>query len=199
MTKNLVLLGMMGTGKSTVAVVLAERLGRPLVDTDVEVERMVGRRIRTIFAEEGEPAFRRLERLAVANVARHSQRVVSVGGGAVVDDANVIALRSSGVLVELRAPVETLTARLATESRSDDRPLLAGPDPTARIAELIRVRAPRYAAVSDFSLDAVATPAEIAEDVLAWAASIPGVLSHDELRRAATPARAEGPGGWAPG
>ncbi|MDQ3931322.1 MAG: shikimate kinase [Actinomycetota bacterium] len=184
MTKNLVLLGMMGVGKSTVAMVLAERLARPVVDIDAEVERMAGRPIATIFAEEGEPAFRLLERLAVADVSRHSHQVISVGGGAVVDDGNVVALRSSGVLVELRAPVETLTARLVSESGWSNRPLLAGPDPAARIAELTRVRAPRYAEVADFSVDATATPAEIADHVLAWATNVPGILSRDELGRA---------------
>ncbi len=185
MTKNLVLLGMMGAGKSTVAMVLAERLRRPVVDTDAEVERIAGRAIPAIFDEEGESAFRRLERVAVDTVARQSDQVVSVGGGAVLDDASVIALRRSGVLVELRAPPGTLAARLASESGAPHtRPLLTGPDLVARVAELVRVRGPRYAEVADFSLDATADPAEVADEVLAWAASVPGVLSHDELGRA---------------
>lgn len=185
MTKNLVLLGMMGVGKSTIAMVLAHRLRRPLVDTDAEVERIAGRTISTIFDEEGEAAFRQLERLAVDVVARRSDQVVSVGGGAVLDDANVMALRSSGVLVELRAPLETLAARLASEQGpAATRPLLNGPDLTGRVAELSQVRAPRYAEVADFSLDATATPAEVADEVLAWAARVPGVLGRDEPGRA---------------
>ncbi len=78
--KNLVLLGMMGTGKSTVAAIIAERLGRVHVDTDSEIERIAGKSIPAIFSEQGEPAFRRLERLAVDHVARRSDQVVSVGG-----------------------------------------------------------------------------------------------------------------------
>lgn len=183
MTKNLVLLGMMGVGKSTVAAILSERLRRPHIDTDAEVERLTGRPIPKIFVEEGEPGFRRLERLAVAKAARHSNHVVSVGGGAVLDDVCVEALRSSGVLIELRASVEALAARLTSEAHN--RPLLAGPDLTTRVAELVRVRAPRYEEVADFSVDASAKPIDIADKVLAWAAGVPGVLGRDELGRAA--------------
>ncbi|MFN2556003.1 MAG: shikimate kinase [Nitriliruptorales bacterium] len=195
MTKNLVLLGMMGAGKSTVAMIVADRLGRPHLDTDSEVERMAGRPIPIIFEEEGEPAFRRLERLAVAHVSRHSNQVVSVGGGAVLDDACLEALRSSGVLVELRASSETLAARLATQARA--RPLLVGSDLPARVAELLELRAPRYALAADHSVDASGTPVEVAEAVLSWAASVPGVLSREEVGRATGRRRRRREGGQA--
>ncbi len=179
--KNLVLLGMMGAGKSTVAEIVADRLGRPHVDTDSEVERMAGRPIPTIFEQDGEGEFRRLERLAVARVARRYGQVVSVGGGAVLDDGCLKALRSSGVLVELRAPATTLAARLSSQAAS--RPLLAGPDLAARVEELMAVRGPRYARAADHIVDASGAPVDVAKAVLAWAASVPGVLSLAEAGR----------------
>lgn len=187
MSRNLVLLGMMGVGKSTVAALLGERLGRQVVDTDTEVERIAGRSIASIFAEEGEAAFRRLERMAVERLAGRADQVVSVGGGAVLDDANVVALRSSGVLIELRAPPEALAARLIRQAAGEDpaatRPLLTGAELADRIAQLVEVRAPRYAAVSDHWVEASAAPVDIAEEILTWASSVPGVLATVEWER----------------
>ncbi len=180
--KNLVLLGMMGAGKSTVAKIVADRLGRPHIDTDAEVERRAGRPIAAIFEQDSEAVFRRLEKLAVTQVACHSNQVVSLGGGAVLDDACLEALRSSGVLIELRAPAETLAARLV--SQAPNRPLLAGPDLPARVGELMELRAPRYEEAADHSVDASGAPVAVAEAVLAWAASVPGVLSLEEVGRA---------------
>ena len=188
MTRNLVLFGMMGAGKSTVATVVAERLGREVVDTDREVERLSGRRVAEIFAADGEAGFRRRERLAVEQVARRADRVVSVGGGAVLDDRNVECLRSSGVLVELRAPVHVLVARLEGDSANSGeadvaRPLLDGADLADRVAELAALRGERYDAVADHVVDADASPVDVADAVLVWAVTAPGVLSDAELGR----------------
>jgi shikimate kinase len=186
-SRNLVLLGMMGAGKSTVAVLLGERLGRQVVDTDIQVEHIAGRPVAEIFAQEGEAAFRRVERLAIDQISRRADQVISVGGGAVLDDANVVALRSSGVLIELRAPADTLAARLTRQAAGSDpsasRPLLVGAELAARVAELSEVRAPRYAQVADHIADATASPVDVSEAILAWAASVPGVLLAEEQER----------------
>jgi shikimate kinase len=139
---NVVLVGAMGAGKTVVGRAIARRLGRPFVDTDHEVERRTGRPVAAIVAAEGESAFRALERDAVAAVAARRGQVVATGGGAVVDPANLDALRRSGVVVYLAASPETLAARV---SRGEGRPLLAGAgDPVARLAEILARRDAAY-------------------------------------------------------
>lgn len=207
MSRNIVLIGMMGAGKSTVGRVLAERTGRELVETDVEVERSAGRPIAAIFAADGEDTFRRLERDAVASAAAHDGRVVSVGGGAVLDQSNVAALRDTGVLVWLRVPAGTLIERLRRTDHAE-RPLLDVADPddprgvaprtdgpetetpaadeldaAARIRRLAAARAPRYAETADHTVEAMDSPEAVADEILAWTATRADVLSGDERRR----------------
>ena len=142
-------MGFMGTGKSEVGRRLAQRLGRAFVDTDRLVEERAGKRIATIFAEDGEPAFRTLERAAVAEAAGRGGPVVAVGGGAVLDPENVRCLRAAGVLVYLTARPEIIMGRVGDGS---NRPLLQG-DPRAAVARLLTERGPVYAAAADITVD----------------------------------------------
>lgn len=142
-------MGFMGTGKSEVGRRLAQRLGRAFVDTDRLVEARAGKRIATIFAEDGEPAFRTLERAAVAEAAGRGGPVVAVGGGAVLDPENVRCLRAAGVLVYLTARPEIIMGRVGDGS---NRPLLQG-DPRAAVARLLAERGPVYAAAADITVD----------------------------------------------
>ncbi len=143
------LIGFMGTGKSEVGRRLAQRLGRALVDTDQLVEERAGKRVAAIFAEDGEPAFRALERDAVATAAARGGAVISVGGGAVLDPDNVSRLREAGFLVHLTARPESILARLGDVST---RPLLAK-DPRGTVTRLLAERGPVYAAAADVTVD----------------------------------------------
>jgi len=142
-------MGFMGTGKSEVGRRLAKRLGRAFVDTDRLVEARAGKRIATIFAEDGEPAFRTLERAAVAEAAGRGGPVVAVGGGAVLDPENVRCLREAGVLVYLTARPEIIMGRVGDGS---NRPLLRD-DPRAAVARLLAERGPVYAAAADITVE----------------------------------------------
>src|SRR5438874_2209253 len=93
---NVILVGFMATGKSSVGRALASRLGREFVDTDLLVERRFGKPVATLFAEEGEAVFRRAERAAVASAARHAKAVIATGGGSLGDPGNVAVLRDAG-------------------------------------------------------------------------------------------------------
>jgi shikimate kinase len=139
--RNVVLVGLMGAGKSVVGRGVARKLGRPFVDTDAEIERRAGRSIPALFATEGEVPFRALERAAVAEVAARARQVVATGGGAVADPANRDALRRTGFVVYLAARPETLAARVG---EGEGRPMLEGGDPVARIRELLARREPAY-------------------------------------------------------
>ena len=143
------LMGFMGTGKSEVGRRLAQRLGRAFVDTDRLVEERAGKRIATIFAEDGEPTFRTLERAAVAEAAGRGGAVVAVGGGAVLDPENVRCLRAAGVLVYLTARPEIIMGRVGDGS---NRPLLRD-DPRTAVARLLVERGPVYAAAADITVD----------------------------------------------
>ncbi|RMF77840.1 MAG: shikimate kinase [Nitrospirae bacterium] len=139
--RNLVLVGFMGAGKTTVGRLLAARLGWPVVDTDELIEARAGKRIAEIFAAEGEAAFRDLESAVAAELAGLRRTVITTGGGIVERPENRAALRAAGEVVYLRARPETLYGRVRG---SRHRPLLQVADPEARIRELLARRAPLY-------------------------------------------------------
>ena len=138
---------MMGAGKSATGADLAGRLGREFVDLDAELERTAGRRIREIFAEEGEAAFRARERAAIASWAG-KPLVVALGGGAIAQAGMPQWLAQTGTVVYLRANLDTLLERI---DNAGERPLLAGLDREAREARLralLREREPAYASAA---------------------------------------------------
>jgi shikimate kinase len=139
---NLVLIGYMGTGKSTVGKKLARRLGLKFVDSDHEVERVTGLTINEIFKKYKEVRFRSEEKAALRRLTANSGQVISTGGGAVVDPENVEMLKHNGFIVCLTAKPEILFERL---KRKKDRPLLQTADPLATIRKMLTDRAPFYA------------------------------------------------------
>jgi shikimate kinase len=140
------LIGMMGSGKTTIGGKIAGRLGMPFVDSDDEVVVATGRSIEDLFSE-SEAAFRTAESEAINRIASLGDRVVATGGGVVLDPANVVEMRSKGTTVLLDTDAETLSARL---SGTDDRPLLTGGGDVATIAA---DRASVYAASADAIVD----------------------------------------------
>jgi len=143
--EHLLLVGMMGAGKSTVGRLIAARLGRPHVDIDSEVERAAGASVTEIFSTRGEAAFREEEsRVLGVVLAGDVPAVISVGGGAVLDPVHRVAMRNSGTVVWLRARPETLAGRVG---RNADRPLLSsaaeGSGDGGRRAALSRIEAER--------------------------------------------------------
>ena len=145
MTRGPVFLaGFMGVGKTQVGRILARELGRCFLDTDRMVEQRAGKTIAEIFADEGEAHFRQLERDCVLETCPRLDAVVALGGGAITCADNVAAVRCAGVLVCLKADVDTIFARI---SRRTNRPLLAGLEPQAqraKIETLLSERAPYY-------------------------------------------------------
>lgn len=144
--RPLVLIGMMGSGKSTVGRRVAASLGVPFVDSDAEIERRAGRTIAEIFAVEGEAAFREAEAAVVAElVAADQPGVVSTGGGVVIDPATRALLRDRATVVWLRAAPGVLAHRVAPDG---SRPLLSD-DPEEALRRLADEREPLYRETAD--------------------------------------------------
>ena len=139
--KNIFLTGFMGSGKTEVGVLLAQRLGRTFVDTDEMVEVKAGKRISDIFGDEGEAAFRRIEHECVVEAARRSNAVIALGGGAITRAENWDAI-GEGVVICLWAQPETLLDRVLG---NEDRPLLAGLDRMGRLDKIRRMLREREA------------------------------------------------------
>jgi shikimate kinase len=149
--RHLVLVGLMGAGKTTVGERCAELLDRPFLDTDELVVAAAGVPFDVLWAAEGEQGFRVRERIAVADaVASPQPLVISCGGGTVLDPDNRRGLRTRGVVVWLDAPAAALASRLAGDAA---RPLLAGGDRTATLERLAELRAPAYEAAAHLSVD----------------------------------------------
>ncbi|HLM96435.1 MAG TPA: shikimate kinase [Acidimicrobiales bacterium] len=170
MAEHLLLVGMMGAGKSTVARLVAPRLGRLHVDTDEEVEREAGASVGEIFSTRGEAGFRAQEARVLDRVlAGEVPAVISVGGGAVLEARQRDALRQGGTVVWLRARPETLARRVGRNAR---RPLLAtaADGPAAALTRIDSERQPLYEEVADVVIDVDdLTPDAVAERVLAAA------------------------------
>ena len=138
---NLYLVGFMGTGKSTVGRAVAHKLGFELVDSDHEIERLQAKTIPEIFANDGEPAFRAMERNFIEGGHPAERTVVSCGGGLVVQPGMLAMLKAKGVVVCLHASIETILARTA---RHQHRPLLIAENPEERIRTLYAAREAVY-------------------------------------------------------
>jgi len=166
---NLFLIGYRGCGKTTVAARLADRLGWPAVDADVELERRAGKSIRQIFADDGERAFRDLESAVVASLAQGDRQVIALGGGAVLREENRQALAGRGPVVWLTASPETLWRRIAADgTTAERRPNLTAAGGLDEIRRLLAERTPLYAAAATWVVDAESrSPEQIADDIAA--------------------------------
>jgi shikimate kinase len=164
---HLVLVGMMGAGKTSVGRLVARELGRELLDSDDQVEARTGRTVREIFESDGEQAFRVLEAEALAAALERSEPVVvAAAGGVVLSAENRRRLRQAGTVVWLHADPKVLAGRVGS---SDHRPLL-GDDPAGVLARMERERAALYREVADHVVDVgVRDPEEAAAAVLAVA------------------------------
>lgn len=161
--RNIVLTGFMGTGKSSVGRELARRLGMRLVELDAEIEKAEGTAISEIFSRHGETYFRDRETEMARRFAAGKNLVISTGGGIVMREENMNALREGGVIVCLSASPETILERTGT---SDERPLLQVDDPAGEISVLLEKRRPFYEK-ADIMIDTDAfSPAEIAERII---------------------------------
>jgi shikimate kinase len=144
--RHLVLVGLMGAGKSTVGVRVAQRLGRPFVDTDDEIVTRAAMPFDELWRTGGEARFREIEREVIADVcAAPEPLVIASGGGAIVDADNRRCFRATGVVVWLDAPTTVLAARVGDGST---RPLLTG-DPEGALARLGAARQDAYEASAD--------------------------------------------------
>jgi shikimate kinase len=162
---HLVLVGMMGAGKTTVGRILAERLGRPLVDTDQRIEASTGRTVRQIFADEGEPAFRALETQVLReSLAEAEPSVIAAAGGVVLDPENRrLLVESDARVVWLCADTALLVERVRNGAH---RPLLDD-DPAAVLERMAETRSDLYREVADVIITVDGRPAhDVADAVL---------------------------------
>ena len=148
------LIGYRGTGKSSVGRILANRLNRPFVDSDAQIELRAGRPIASIFAESGEAVFRDWEeRILLESTAEDTGAVLATGGGAVVRESNRSKLREFGVVVWLQATPEVLASRLSASPKAlADRPSLTTAGTLPEIAEVLDARLPLYRVTADFEV-----------------------------------------------
>jgi shikimate kinase len=156
-SRTIVLVGLMGAGKTKIGRRLATRLGLPFFDSDCEIEMAAGETIEEIFRHRGEAMFRDGERRVIARLLMQSPHVLATGGGAFMDPATRAVIASRGVSVWLRADLDVLVARV---SRRSNRPLLQERDPRAVLSDLIERRYPVYAE-ADLTIDSGDGPLEL--------------------------------------
>ncbi len=164
--KNIVLIGFMGTGKTSTGRLLAGRLGRPFIDTDKKIEQESGMTISELFKIHGEAFFRRQERAMVARVARYTNTVIATGGGVVLFPENIGRLKNNGVIIALTATVEVILERTG---RRNTRPLLECAEREQLIARMIEERAGLYQAAADYVIDTSASsPQQVTDTVIGF-------------------------------
>jgi shikimate kinase len=153
--RGLVLIGYRGSGKSTVGKIVADRLDRPFLDTDLEIEARSGRSIAAIFAEEGEPSFRDWEERTIAElVSEFPEAVLATGGGVVLREANRRRIRDFGFVAWLQTQPEELARRLQTDPRSPaSRPALTHEGTLGEIVQVLAARISFYQQMADATVE----------------------------------------------
>jgi shikimate kinase len=173
--RSVVLIGMMGVGKSSIGRRLGSRLGVPFVDADTEIEQAAGMNIADIFARHGEAAFRSGEARVIARLLNGGPKVLATGGGAVMNEATRALIKERGVSIWLSAELDLLLRRIS--KRKAERPMLQTDDPAATLRELMATREPIYAQADitvqsrDVPHDAIVT--EIIEALAAFLSASP--------------------------
>lgn len=169
--RSLVMVGLMGCGKSSVGRRLAARLDIPFVDADDEIERAAQKTIPEIFADHGETSFRDGERRVIKRLLQNGPQVLATGGGAYMNPETRAAIRSAGIAIWLRAELPVLMRRVM---KRDNRPLLKVDDPEAVMRGLMDARYPVYAE-ADLVVESRDVPHEVIVD------EIVGMLAHYPL------------------
>lgn len=182
--RSIVLVGMMGAGKSSIGRRLAGRLAVPFVDADIEIEKAAGMTIPEIFSVHGEPYFRAGETRVIARLLDGGPQVLATGGGAFMNPETRANIHAKAVSVWLRATIEVLARRI---KRRNDRPLLKGDDPMATLRRLIDERYPVYAE-ADITVESRDVTHEIIVDEI-----VAGLCAQPRLRDAAQPHADEAP------
>ncbi len=151
MKTSIALIGFMGTGKTVVGKILAEKTGKEFIETDAIIVEKAGRSIPEIFRQDGEIAFRELEIAVIGEVAARKNAVIACGGGAVLNKINIDRLKKESVIVCLTATSQVIMKR--TSADTDGRPLLAVADRAKQIEELMKFREPYYERSADITID----------------------------------------------
>jgi shikimate kinase len=161
--KNIVLIGFMGTGKTSTGKLLANRLGRPFIDSDRKIEMETGMAIGELFRIHGEAYFRQREKEVIAKVSRYKNTVIATGGGIVLLPENITRLKMNGVLIALTATVEVILERTG---RRNLRPLLDCPEREKIVEKLLHERAELYQR-AHFSIDTSNySPQQVSDSVI---------------------------------
>ncbi len=169
--RNLILVGPMGAGKSTIGRLLAKELHLPFKDSDKEIEVRTGADIPWIFDVEGEQGFREREQAVIADLCREDGLVLATGGGAVLRQENREALRAGGRVIYLHASVEQQLERTA---RDRNRPLLRTADPGRVLRDLLAIRDPLYREIADVVIDTDQRPPRmVVQEILSRLEQLP--------------------------
>ena len=156
MAQNIIFVGPMGAGKTTIGKQLARQLGRTFYDSDRVIEEHTGANIPLIFEMEGEEGFRRREKSIIAELMSKQNIVLATGGGVVLDPENRDQITRQGFVIYLSAPLEQLFNRT---SKDKNRPLLQTDDPRKKLEEIISIRDPLYREVADIVIETDGSPA----------------------------------------
>ncbi len=160
---NIILTGFMGTGKTTLGLLLAKRIDYEFIDTDAMIEGQIGQTITELFQKRGEAAFRKLESELVEKLAQKEGLVIATGGGLVLNPRNVALLRKTGKIICLTASPEEILVRVTKSPNV--RPLLQEEDPQAKIIELLRQRSSVYQQFLQLSTSDL-SPDKLVEEIL---------------------------------
>jgi len=178
--RSVVLVGMMGVGKSSIGRRLAARLAMPFVDADSEIEKAAGMSIPDIFARHGEPDFRSGEARVIARLLDAGPQVLATGGGAFMNEGTREAIKAKGVSIWLAAEFDVLIRRIA--KRKNDRPMLQTADPAETLRQLLKLREPIYA-LADLTVHSRETPHDsLVGEIVAALAGHLKVAASDEQR-----------------
>lgn len=163
--KNIVLIGFMGTGKTSTGKLLASRIGYSFIDTDCKIEQVNQMTINEMFEQHGESYFRQKEQEMIKTVAAYRQVVISTGGGVVLNPENMRMLKEEGIVISLNASLDVILERTG---RRHNRPLLEMEDRKAAVIELLESRLPLYAQANLMLDTSEFSPMQIVDQIVEY-------------------------------